>query len=94
MYRVPTSYYSMPCHTLIYTMHACILITATCSRDPPSPTGGSVNSTNHIEGSVAIFQCDTGLVPDELLAAVCTTSGKWVPNPGDLSCSQPREGTL
>ena len=48
-----------------------------------------MNSTNNIEGSVAIFQCDTGLVPDELFAAVCTASGEWAPNPGDLSCSQP-----
>ena len=79
---------------ILILLSACILITATCSRDPPSPTGGSVNSTNNIEGSVAIFQCDTGLVPDELLAAVCTVRGEWAPNPGDLSCSQPREGTL
>ena len=38
-----------------------------------------------IEGSVATFRCELG--PD--MTAMCTASGEWVPNPGDLSCSQP-----
>ena len=52
---------------------------------PPSPSNGFVDFTNVIEGSEATFRCDSG--PE--MTAVCTASGEWVPNPGDLSCSQP-----
>ena len=57
-------------------------VTATCG-DPPSPASGSVDFTNVIEGSLAIFRC-----PE--MTAVCMASGEWVPNPGDLSCSLSR----
>ena len=65
--------------------------TATCGV-PPSPASGSVDFTSTGEGSIAAFQCDTGLVPEELFAAVCSESGEWAPSPGDLSCSQPDQG--
>ena len=38
-----------------------------------------MNFTNVIEGSLATFRC-----PE--MTAVCTASGEWVPNHGDLNC--------
>ena len=61
--------------------------TATCAV-PTAPATGSVDFTDTVEGSIAAYQCDTGLVSGELFAAVCSESGEWVPNPSDLSCSQ------
>ena len=60
-------------------------LSATCGV-PPSPASGSVIFTNVIEGSEATFRCDSG--PE--MTAVCTASGEWVPNPGDLDCSNGR----
>ena len=59
-------------------------LSVTCGV-PPSPSNGFVDFTNVIEESEATFRCDSG--PE--MTAVCTASGEWVPNPGDLSCSQP-----
>ena len=60
------------------------LLSAICGI-PPSPNNGFVDFTDIIEGSEATFRCESG--PE--MTAVCTASGEWVPNPGDLSCSQP-----
>ena len=59
-------------------------VIATCGA-PPRPASGFVDFTNVIEGSLATFRC-----PE--MTAVCTASGEWVPNPGDLSCSLSRPG--
>ena len=75
-------------HKIGYLHNIIFPYTAPCGV-PPSPTSGSVEFTNTLEGSIAAFQCNTGLVPEELFAAVCTASGEWAPNPVDLSCSQP-----
>ena len=59
---------------------------------PASPTKGTVAYTTTTEGSLATFQCSAGLVPGEVMTAVCEESGgvaRWSPNPGDLSCSKP-----
>ena len=56
---------------------------------PASPTNGTVAYTTTTEGSLATFQCSAGLVPGEVMTAVCEESGgvaRWSPNPGDLSC--------
>ena len=54
---------------------------------PGSPWNGSVASyTGTTNGSVAIYSCDTGLVPVMGMRAVCTVNG-WSPNPADLSCT-------
>ena len=54
-----------------------------------SPTDGTVAYTTTTEGSLATFQCSAGLVPGEVMTAVCENSGgvaHWSPDPGDLSC--------
>ena len=59
---------------------------------PASPTNGTIAYTTTTEGSRATFQCRAGLVPEEVMTAVCEDSGgvdHWSPNPGDLRCSQP-----
>ena len=56
---------------------------------PASPTNGTVAYTTTTEGSQATFQCSAGLVPGEVMTAVCENSGggaRWSPDPGDLSC--------
>ena len=56
---------------------------------PVSPTNGTVAYTTTTEGSLATFQCSAGLVPGEVMTAVCEGSGgvaRWSPDPGDLSC--------
>ena len=59
---------------------------------PASPTNGTVNYTTTTEGSQATFQCSAGLVPGEVMTAVCEDQSegvdRWSPDPGDLSCSQ------
>ena len=62
----------------------CISLSATCGV-PPRPSNGFVDFANVIEGSEATFGCASG----SEMTAVCTASGEWVPNPGDLDCSQP-----
>ena len=57
---------------------------------PVSPTNGTVAYTTTTEGSLATFQCSAGLVPGEVMTAVCensTGTTRWSPDPGDLSCS-------
>ena len=57
---------------------------------PASPTNGTVAYTITTEGSLATFQCSAGLIPGEVMTAVCENSGggaRWSPDPGDLSCS-------
>ena len=56
---------------------------------PASPTNGTVAYTTTTEGSLAAFQCSAGLVPGEVMTAVCEESGgaaRWSPDPGDLTC--------
>ena len=66
-----------------------------CAGDcgvPESLTNGTVAYTATTEGSLAIFQCSAGLVPGEVMTAVCEESGgvaRWSPNPGDLNCTKP-----
>ena len=64
-------------------------LSATCGI-PPSPSNGFVDFTNVIEGSEATFRCDSG--PE--MTAVCTASGEWVPNPGDLSCDAGKRSVM
>ena len=57
-----------------------------------SPTNGTVAYTTTTEGSLATFQCSAGLVPGEVMTAVCEDSGgvaRWSPDPGDLNCTKP-----
>ena len=61
--------------------------TADCGP-PPSLTNGFLQShTNTTEGSVAVFQCDPGFVPEGVMTAVCERNGQWTPNPGGITCS-------
>ena len=65
-----------------------ILHTADCGA-PPSPVKGSLLQphTNTTEGSVAVFQCDPGFVPEGMMTAVCGSDSQWTPNPRDVTCS-------
>ena len=55
---------------------------------PPPPVNGSVQPyTNTTEGSVVVFQCDPGFVPEGEMTAVCESDGQWVPYPGNVTCS-------
>ena len=62
--------------------------TADCGA-PPHPVNGSFLQphTNTTVGSVVVFQCDPGFVPEGEMTAVCGSDGQWVPNPGDVTCS-------
>ena len=64
-----------------------ILHAADCGAPPP-PVSGSVHPhTNTTEGSVVVFQCDPGFVPEGEMTAVCGRDGQWTPNPGGVTCS-------
>ena len=54
---------------------------------PPSLVSGSVQPHNTTEGSVVVFQCDRGFVPEGEMTAVCGGDGQWTPNPGSVTCS-------
>ena len=56
---------------------------------PPPPVNGSLLQpyTNTTEGSVVVFQCNSGFVPEEEMTAVCGNDGQWVPYPGNVTCS-------
>ena len=62
---------------------------------PPPPVNGSVQPhTNTTEGSVVVFQCDPGFVPEGVMTAVCGSDGQWTPNPGSVTCSPTPTPTL
>ena len=64
-----------------------ILHAADCGAPPP-PVSGSVQShTNTTEGSVVVFQCNSGFVPEGEMTAMCESDGQWTPNPGGVTCS-------
>ena len=56
---------------------------------PPPPVNGSLlqPDTNTTEGSVVVFQCDPGFVPEGVMTAVCGSDAQWSPNPGGVTCS-------
>ena len=66
----------------------CFTFTADCGAPPP-PVNGSLLQphTNTTEGSVVVFQCDSGFVPESMMTAVCGRDGQWTPNPGGVTCS-------
>ena len=79
-------------------MHvACRLITSCDSHfnsiahcgAPPPPVNGSLLQphTNTTEGSVVVFQCNPGFVPEGEMTTVCESDGQWSPNPGGVTCS-------
>ena len=43
--------------------------------------------TNTTEGSVVVFQCELGFVPEGEMTAVCGSDGQWDPNPGGVTCT-------
>ena len=78
-------------------LNACRLIASHCNSHfnptadcgtPPPPVNGSVQPhTNTTEGSVVVFQCDIGFVPEGMMTAVCGSDGQWTPNQGGITCS-------
>ena len=65
-----------------------ILHTADCGAPLPPVKGLLLQPhTNTTEGSVAVFQCDPGFVPEGEMTAACERDGQWTPTPGDVTCS-------
>ena len=65
-----------------------ILHTADCGAPPPPVKGSLLQPhTNTTEGSVVVFQCGPGFVPEGEMTAVCGRDGQWTPNPGGVTCS-------
>ena len=58
----------------------------------PVVIDGSVNYTSTVEGSTATYQCDTGLIPEGVITAVCMENGKWAPDPIIMGCRLPGQG--
>ena len=48
------------------------------------------NST--LEDSLLTFQCDDGLIPENLFTARCYRNGNWIPNPSNHICSNSSAG--
>ena len=58
-------------------------------KSPTSPQNGYVEVFNSTaDGSVILYQCNPGLVPDAQMMAVCTNN-TWIPNPSQLVCNDP-----
>ena len=68
--------------------------TADCGAPPPPVNGFLQPHTNTTEGSVVVFQCDLGFVPEGEMTAVCGSDGQWTPNPGGMTCSPRTELTF
>ena len=69
-------------------VYVTILHAADCGAPPPPVSGSLLQPyTNTTEGSVVVFQCDPGFVPEGEMTAVCGSDGQWSPNPGDVTCS-------
>ena len=61
--------------------------TADCGAPAPPMNGSMQSYTNTTEGSVVVFQCDSGFVPEGEITAVCGRDSRWTPDPGDVTCS-------
>ena len=59
---------------------------------PTAPQRGSLESyTNTAEGSEVLYRCDSGLVQEGRMRAVCTRNG-WSPNPARVNCTEGASG--
>ena len=55
--------------------------------EPTLPANASIQSTNGTtEGSVVIYRCDPGLIPEEDNMIVCTAGDNWSPDPSEVVC--------
>ena len=53
--------------------------------DPPS------SSSTTTESSTITFHCAKGLTPNHTVSSVCTSEGKWEPDPTQHTCSNTSE---
>ena len=66
--------------------------------DPPmSPVNGSVSGQSSLcpPGSEVTYHCNSGLFPTGVMTSTCTDvggRGEWVPDPGQLVCSNETKG--
>ena len=66
----------------------CFNSIADCGAPPPPVNGSLLQAhTNTTDGSVVVFQCDPGFVPEGMMTAECGRDGRWTPNPGHVTCS-------
>ena len=60
---------------------------ADCGAPTPPVNGFQQSYANTTRGSVVVFQCNPGFVPEGVMTAVCGRDGQWTPNPGGVTCS-------
>ena len=64
-----------------------LLHAANCGAPPPPVNGSLLQPHTTTEGSVVVFQCNPGFVPEGEMTTVCGRDGQWSPNPGGVTCS-------
>ena len=57
-----------------------------CS-DPTVPTNGSIGTYHSTEGAEIVFGCNAGFFPSENMTNMCTSDGRWNPDPAELRCT-------
>ena len=63
------------------------LPTVNCS-DPSVPGNGSTEAfVNTTEDAEIFFRCSPGFVPAERMRAICTSDGRWNPDPATHVCT-------
>ena len=69
-----------------FSCNVCIL-PVSCGR-PITPGNGSIDTYQSIlEGTEIFFKCNPGFVPAGKTRAVCTSDGRWNPDPAGLVCT-------
>ena len=62
------------------------LITVNCGRPRPPANGFIEAYENTTEGVEIFFRCNAEFVPAQRVRAVCTSDGRWSPNPTAFEC--------
>ena len=69
-----------------FSCNVCIL-PVSCGR-PITPGNGSIDTyQSTLEGTEIFFKCNSGFVPAERTRALCTSDGRWNPDPAGLVCT-------
>ena len=73
-------------------MYTCGHLSCPADCGIPVIVNGSVNYTTTVEGSIATYQCDVGLIPEDVVMAMCMGNGGWDPDPVRRGCRLPDQG--
>lgn len=72
----------------MYAMHySSLLPPANCSDPNPLENGSIEAFQNTTEGAEIFFECDPGFAPAGKMRAVCTSDGRWNPDPAMHMCT-------